>query len=61
MVFDSRRAILVLPPPAILGLVQCQPENGDGSLIAEHLEVPIAASVALPNAPIRTVDLMPTI
>ncbi len=34
---------------------------GHGSLIAEHMEVPIAASVALPHAPIRTVDLMPTI
>jgi len=34
---------------------------GHGSLIAEHMEVPIAASVALPQAAIRTVDLMPTI
>jgi hypothetical protein len=34
---------------------------GHGSLIAEHMEVPIAASAALPDAPIRTVDLMPTI
>jgi hypothetical protein len=34
---------------------------GHGRLIAEHMEVPIAASVALPDAPIRTVDLMPTI
>jgi hypothetical protein len=34
---------------------------GHGSLIAEHMEVPIAASVALPVVPIRTVDLMPTI
>jgi len=34
---------------------------GHGSLIAEHMEVPIAASVALPDSPIRTVDLMPTI
>jgi hypothetical protein len=34
---------------------------GHGSLIAEHMEVPIAASVALPDGPIRTVDLMPTI
>jgi hypothetical protein len=34
---------------------------GHGSLIAQHMEVPIAASVALPEAPIRTVDLMPTI
>jgi len=28
---------------------------------AEHMEVPIAASVAVPDAPVRTVDLMPTI
>jgi len=34
---------------------------GHGSLIAEHMEVPIAASVVLPHAAIRTVDLMPTI
>jgi len=34
---------------------------GHGSLIAEHMDVPIAASVALPQGPIRTVDLMPTI
>jgi len=34
---------------------------GHGSLIAEHMEVPIAASVALPEAGVRTVDLMPTI
>ena len=34
---------------------------GHGSLIAEHMEVPIAASVALPELPMRTVDLMPTI
>ncbi len=34
---------------------------GHGSIIAEHMEVPIAASVALPDAPLRTVDLMPTI
>ena len=34
---------------------------GHGSLIAEHMEVPIAASIPLPTAPIRTVDLMPTI
>jgi len=34
---------------------------GHGSMIAEHMEVPIAASVALPDAPLRTVDLMPTI
>ena len=34
---------------------------GHGSLIAEHMEVPIASSVALPDVSIRTVDLMPTI
>jgi len=34
---------------------------GHGSIIAEHMEVPIAASVAVPDAPVRTVDLMPTI
>ena len=34
---------------------------GHGSIIAEHMEVPIAVSVALPDAPLRTVDLMPTI
>ena len=34
---------------------------GHGSLIAEHMEVPIAASVPLPDAPLRTVDLMPTV
>lgn len=35
---------------------------GHGSLIAAHMEVPIAASVPLPDgpAPLRTVDLMPT-
>ncbi len=33
---------------------------GHGSLITEHMEVPIAASVPLPESPIRTVDLMPT-
>ena len=33
---------------------------GHGSLIADHMEVPLAASVPLPNAPIRTVDVMPT-
>jgi len=32
---------------------------GHGSLIREHMEVPIAASVPLPNDPIRTVDVMP--
>jgi hypothetical protein len=34
---------------------------GHGGLTAEHMEVPIAASVGLPDAPVRTVDLMPTI
>ena len=34
---------------------------GHGSLIAEHMEVPIASSVALPDGSLRTVDLMPTI
>ena len=34
---------------------------GHGSLIAEHMEVPIAANMALPDMPIRTVDLMPTV
>jgi hypothetical protein len=32
---------------------------GHGSLIAEHMEVPIAASIPLPSVPLRTVDLMP--
>jgi hypothetical protein len=32
---------------------------GHGSLIREHMEVPIAASVPLPSGPVRTVDLMP--
>jgi len=35
-------------------------KSGHGSLIAEHMAVPIAASVPLPEAPLRTVDLMPT-
>jgi hypothetical protein len=33
---------------------------GHGSLIAEHMNVPILASVPIPSAPVRTVDLMPT-
>jgi arylsulfatase A-like enzyme len=33
---------------------------GHGSLIPDHMEVPIAASIPLPDAPLRTVDLMPT-
>lgn len=32
---------------------------GHGSLIVDHAEVPIVASVPLPEAPLRTVDLMP--
>jgi hypothetical protein len=36
-------------------------QAGHGSLIAEHMEVPIATSLALPDGPIRTVDLMPSI
>jgi hypothetical protein len=34
-------------------------KSGHGSLIPDHMEVPIAASVPLPETPIRTVDLMP--
>jgi hypothetical protein len=34
---------------------------GHGSLIADHAEVPILASVPLPDAPLRTADLMPAI
>ena len=34
--------------------------SGHGSLIADHMLVPLAASVPLPDAPVRTVDLMPT-
>ncbi|MBI1967993.1 MAG: alkaline phosphatase family protein [Gemmatimonadetes bacterium] len=34
-------------------------KSGHGSLIRDHMEVPIAASVPLPEVPIRTVDLMP--
>ena len=33
---------------------------GHGSLITEHMEVPIAVSIPLPESPVRTVDLMPT-
>lgn len=33
---------------------------GHGSLIREHMDVPVATSVPLPAAAIRTVDLMPT-
>ncbi len=35
--------------------------SGHGSLIAEHMQVPIAASIPLPPTALRTVDLMPTI
>lgn len=34
--------------------------SGHGSLIADHMLVPIAASIPLPDVPVRTVDLMPT-
>ena len=34
--------------------------SGHGSLIREHMMVPIAASVPLPDVALRTVDLMPT-
>ncbi|HTH64789.1 MAG TPA: alkaline phosphatase family protein [Gemmatimonadales bacterium] len=34
--------------------------SGHGSLIADHMMVPIAASIPLPDVPVRTVDLMPT-
>jgi hypothetical protein len=34
--------------------------SGHGSLIADHMLVPIASSLTLPEAPVRTVDLMPT-
>jgi hypothetical protein len=36
-------------------------QAGHGSLVAEHMEVPIAANLALPEVSLRTVDLMPTI
>lgn len=36
-------------------------KSGHGSLIADHMQVPIAASVPLPGVPLRTVDLMPTV
>jgi arylsulfatase A-like enzyme len=29
-------------------------------MIVDHMEVPLAVSVPLPDAPIRTVDVMPT-
>jgi hypothetical protein len=34
---------------------------GHGSLIADHMNVPILSSRPLPEAPVRTVDLMPAI
>ncbi|MCI0434186.1 MAG: alkaline phosphatase family protein, partial [Gemmatimonadetes bacterium] len=34
---------------------------GHGSLIAEHMEIPLLASVPLPPVAIRTVDIMPAI
>jgi hypothetical protein len=33
---------------------------GHGSLIPEHMLVPVATSIPIPRVPIRTVDLMPT-
>ena len=35
--------------------------SGHGSLLAGHMRVPIASSVPLPDTPMRTVDLMPTV
>jgi hypothetical protein len=32
---------------------------GHGSLIADHMEVPITTSIPMPDSPLRTVDLMP--
>lgn len=34
--------------------------SGHGSLIADHMLVPIASALPLPDAPVRSVDLMPT-
>ncbi len=34
---------------------------GHGALIREHMLVPLAASIPLPDVPMRTADLMPTI
>ena len=64
--FQSSRAgdlVLAAAPGADFRGPWEVPEHraGHGSLIAEHMEVPIATSVALPDAPVRTVDLMPTI
>lgn len=36
-------------------------KSGHGSLVAAHMQVPIAASIPLPNVPLRTVDLMPAV
>jgi hypothetical protein len=64
--FQSPRAgdvVLAAAPGADFRGPWETPEHraGHGSLIREHMEVPIAAGVALPDAPVRTVDLMPTI
>ncbi len=64
--FQTRRAgdlVLAAAPGADFRGPWEIPEHraGHGSLITEHMEVLIATSVALPDAPIRTVDLMPTI
>ena len=63
--FDSERSgdvVLAAAPGADFRGPWEIPEHraGHGSLIAEHMEVPIAASLALPESPLRTVDLMPT-
>jgi hypothetical protein len=34
--------------------------SGHGSLIRDHMAVPIATSVSIPESPLRTVDIMPT-
>ena len=64
--FESPRAgdlVLAAAPGADFRGPWEIPEHraGHGSLIAEHMEVPIASSVALPEVPLRTVDLMPTV
>ena len=63
--FQSTRAgdlVLAAGPGADFRGPWEMPEHraGHGSLIREHMEVPIAASVPLPESPVRTVDLMPT-
>ncbi|MGH7656823.1 MAG: alkaline phosphatase family protein [Gemmatimonadales bacterium] len=35
--------------------------SGHGSLTPDHMLVPVAATIPLPESPVRTVDLMPTI